>query len=298
LRSLLLSIFALVAACSDTQSPKSSVAAGADAGAGASMAGSGGADTGAAGSQNGSAGAASAGISGQSGSSGSSGSSAATGGAAGSGGNSLAPTVPADAKLMVLGSSNELETCWRAFLWQKLQAAGLNQLDFVGDVTSGPDCGVAGYDQDLRAQSGIIVSDVPAEQFAAWFGAYPARIILMHFGGADLLSNLPIDGIIAAYTRALDEARTVTADVILLAAQHTPQDSAGCDCATTVPELNAAMATWAAQVSTAESPVIPIDLFTGFDLDTDFSDRVHLNEAGSAKVAQRFFDALTPLFEL
>ncbi len=272
--------------------------AGADAGAAAGVAGSGGAQTGGAGSQTGGAGAGSAGISGEGGSSGSSGSSAATGGAAGNGGNSVTAAVPADAKLMVLGSSNELETCWRAFLWQKLQTAGLDQLDFVGDVTSGPDCGVAGYDQDLRAQGGIIVSDLPAEQFAAWFGAYPARIILMHFGGADLLSNLPIDGIIAAYTRALDEARNVTPDVILLAGQHTPQDSAGCDCATTVPELNAAMATWAAEVSTAESPVIPIDLFTGLDLDTDFSDRVHLNESGSEKVAQRFFDALAPLFQL
>jgi hypothetical protein len=63
-----------------------------------------------------------------------------------------------------------------------------------------------------------------------------------------------------------------------------------------VAQLNAAIATWAEERSTENSPVIAVDLFTGLDLDADFSDRVHLNELGSAKVAERFFAALEPLF--
>jgi hypothetical protein len=124
---------------------------------------------------------------------------------------------------MVLGSSNELNTCWRAFLWEKLQDAGLDGVDFVGDVSSGPDCGVDGYDLDLRAQSGFVVSEASAEQFAAWFNPYSPRLVLAHCGGADLIREMPISGPIEGYDRALAAAREANPGVIWLAGQHTPR---------------------------------------------------------------------------
>ena len=39
-----------------------------------------------------------------------------------------------------------------------------------------------------------------------------------------------------------------------------------------------------------------VDLYTGLVTATDFSDGVHLNEAGSQKVSDRFFAVLEPLF--
>jgi hypothetical protein len=198
---------------------------------------------------------------------------------------------------MVLGSSNELQTCWRALLWQKLHAANLEDFDFVGDVTDGPDCGVPGYDKDVRAQGGVIVTNLTAEQFAAWFTAHPADAMLVHFGGADLLQNMPLDGVIAGYTRALEQARIVKASVRFLIAQHTPQDSESCDdCVNTVKQLNAQITTWATANSKPESPIVVVDLFTGVDPVTDTSDGIHLNVAGSTKVADRFFAALSPYF--
>ncbi len=65
---------------------------------------------------------------------------------------------------------------------------------------------------------------------------------------------------------------------------------------TVVPELNAATVAWAKQINTPESPVTTVDLFTGIDPATDTSDRVHLNNMGSQKVAQKWLDALTPIF--
>lgn len=220
---------------------------------------------------------------------------AGTGGNAGAGG-SVGLTGNVD--IMVLGSSNELNTCWRAFLWRDLQAADIKNFDFVGGVTQGEDCGVAGYDKDLQAQSGIIISNLPASKFQEWFTAHPPDIILMHFGGADLLNNMAVDGVIKAYSLTLSEARKVNPKVRLLAAQHTPQDSASCtDCEHTVLQLNADMITWAAANTTADSPVTVIDLYTGFVPATDLSDGVHLNAAGSQKVADRFFAVLKPLFK-
>ncbi len=200
--------------------------------------------------------------------------------------------------IMVLGSSNELITCWRAFLWQKLQAAEIKNFDLIGGVTQGDDCGVPGYDKDLQAQSGIIVSNLPASKFQQWFTAHPPDIILMHFGGADLLANMPVDGVLKAYSLMLSEARKVKPKVRLMAAQHTPQDSNGCAaCDASVLDLNAKIVTWAAANSAPDSPVTPVDLYTDIVPATDLSDGVHLNPAGSQKVAARWFAALQPLFK-
>jgi hypothetical protein len=230
------------------------------------------------------------------GSGGTSGGAGGGGGAGGSGGGS-ANLFTGTPKLMVLGSSNELQTCWRALFWKTLQDANIKTFDLVGAVNQGPDCGVAGYDKDLQAQSGIIITNVTANQFGGWFSANPPDAVLAHFGGADLLANMALDGVMEAYDRALTEARKVSPKVRFLLAQHTPMTSAGCnDCENTVPELNQRIATWAAQRSTADSPVIAVDLATGVNPATDTDDGIHLNVAGSTKVAARFYDAIKPFF--
>jgi hypothetical protein len=228
-------------------------------------------------------------------------------GAAGAGGTGGSPATNPDAsvdatshadvvpltgtvKMMVVGSSNELITCWRAFLWRELQMNGITNFAFVGQQNSGPDCGVPGYDMHLQAQSGVIITNKPASEYAGWFTANPPQIILMHFGGADLLADMPVDGVMKAYSTALAQARLVNPNVILLIAQHTPE---GKDAVLT---LNADIATWAVQNNTAGSPVIAVDLYTGI-LASDLSDGVHLNLVGSQKVADRWYAALQPFFK-
>jgi lysophospholipase L1-like esterase len=201
-------------------------------------------------------------------------------------------------KMMVLGSSNEVITCWRAFLWQKLRAAGVTNFDFVGSQTGGPDCGVPGYDKDSESRSGTIVTGITAAQWTERFKAHPPDMVLMHIGGADLLQNIAPAKVIQAYTLAVAQARAVNPQVRFLVAQHTPQEPASCpNCRATVMELNATIVEWSMQTTTAASPVSPVDLFTGLDVATDTSDRVHLNMSGSQKVSDRWFAALLPLLQ-
>jgi hypothetical protein len=202
------------------------------------------------------------------------------------------------AKIMILGSSNEAITCWRAFLWQKLRNGGITNFDFVGSQTVGPDCGVPGYDQDCEARSGTIITSISADTYHGWFAAHPPDIVLMHIGGADLLNNIPVDNVIKTYSVIVEQARIVSPKVIFLVAQHTPQEPTGCaDCRANVIALNTAIVGWAMQVTTLASPVSPVDLFTGLDVVTDFSDRVHLNVSGSEKVSDRWLAALVPIFK-
>jgi hypothetical protein len=180
-------------------------------------------------------------------------------------------------------------------LWKKLRDAGVTNFDFVGRNDAGPDCGVPGYDKDCEAHGGTVVSNISADAWLATFDANPPDIILQHNGGADLLNGLPYTNVIKAYSLSVAQARMASPHVIYFAAQHTPQGGPG-DLAK-VMDLNAAMVPWAAGITTAGSPVVIVDLFTGIDQKTDMSDGTHLNVSGSEKVSDRFLAVLLPLLK-
>ena len=205
------------------------------------------------------------------------------------------PPLNGTVKIMVVGSSNEEGTCWRAFLWKKLHDAGINNFHFVGRNVAGPDCGVPGYDKACEAHGGTVVENISADGWLQTFMANPPDIVLQHNGGADLLQGHAYPGVIKAYTLAVTQARIVNPHVIYLAAQHTPQGSA--KNVMDVIALNAAMVPWAAGITTTDSPVILVDLFTGIDQKTDMSDGTHLNVSGSEKVSDRWLALLTPMFK-
>jgi hypothetical protein len=199
-------------------------------------------------------------------------------------------------KIMVLGSSNEEGTCWRAFLQKKLKDNGITDFDFVGRNNAGPACtGVTTYDKDCEAHGGTVVENISAAAWAETFKANPPDIILQHNGGADLLNGKPYMNVINAYTLSVVEARKVNPRVVYLAAQHTPQGSA--NDVKNVITLNSAMVPWGAGITTADSPVVIVDLFTGIDQKTDMSDGTHLNEMGSQKVADRWLALLVPMLK-
>jgi|HubBroStandDraft_1064217.scaffolds.fasta_scaffold00734_6 hypothetical protein len=204
------------------------------------------------------------------------------------------PPITGPVKILVLGSSNELGSCWRAFLQLKLRNAGITNFQFVGSVMSAPGCpGVSMYQAALTAHDGWVIENLSAADWLAIFKANPPDIVLEHNGGADLLDGHPYANIIKAYTLGVQAARMVNPLVIYLAAQHTPQAPDNAD----VMALDAAMVPWAAGITTATSPVELVDLFTGINTQTDTSDGVHLNNAGSEIVAERWFNALLPILQ-
>jgi hypothetical protein len=245
----------------------------------------------------GAGGGASGGASGSGGTSGSGGAGSGDGGPADTTSTETAPPTGVQ-KIMVMGSSNEVRTCWRAFLWQKLRMAGVTNFDFVGSMKDGPDCGVAGYDKDDESRSGTIVTDITAAQYKMRFSANVPDIVLVHFGGADILQGIAPEKVIPGYTLMVEQARMLNPRIRFLVAEHTPMTPANCPkCPMTVPELNAATVAWTKQISTPTSPVTSVDLFNGIDAATDTSDRVHLNDAGSQKVADKWVAALLPIFK-
>ncbi|MFI6512584.1 cellulose binding domain-containing protein [Streptosporangium sp. NPDC050855] len=206
------------------------------------------------------------------------------------------PAGAATVRIMALGDSiTGSPGCWRATLWNRLVNAGHTGLDFVGTLPS-QGCGVA-HDGENEGHGGALVTNVADQnQLPGWLSATRPDIVLMHFGTNDVWSNRPTATILAAYGKLVDQMRAQNPGMKVLVAQIIPMNPSTCgECAQRVTALNAAIPGWAASKSTAASPVVVVDQWTGFSTASDTYDGVHPNASGDQKMADRWFPALTAL---
>ncbi|MFI0721595.1 GDSL-type esterase/lipase family protein [Streptomyces sp. NPDC021224] len=226
---------------------------------------------------------------------------AAVGGARSASASAPTTAAPAAAaanpvKVMPLGDSiTGSPGCWRALLWNQLQAAGYTNIDFVGTLPP-QGCGVA-YDGDNEGHGGILATNIANQnQLPAWLAATSPDIVLMHLGTNDVWSNIPPAQILAAFTTMVGQMRASNPDMQVLVAQILPMNPSNCaECAQRVVAFDAAIPAWAQSISTARSPVTVVDQWTGFDDATDTADGVHPNDAGIAKMAARWYPPLASL---
>jgi lysophospholipase L1-like esterase len=244
---------------------------------------------------------------------GGSGGAATGGGASGSGGSS------GTHKIMAIGDSITRATCWRARLWQSLNQSHPGAFDLVGTLASDNGCTPSGYDQDNQGYSSSLLTEIVAgvttartcdpvcptlSDLAAAFTAKQPDIALIHFGTNDVWNGKPAADIINGYSQLVDKLRAANPNVKVLIAKIIPMNvtnttCSGCSCAgcvTDIPALNTQIDSWAPTKSTAASPIIVVDQYTGFDAVADTRDGVHPNDSGSQKMADKWAAALGPLF--
>jgi lysophospholipase L1-like esterase len=201
-------------------------------------------------------------------------------------------------RVMPLGDSiTGSPGCWRALLWQKLQSAGLTNVDFVGTLPP-QGCGVT-YDGDNEGHGGALATQVAAQnQLPGWLSATHPDVVLMHFGTNDVWNNLAPATILAAFSTLVDQMRASNPAMKILVAQIIPMNPTNCaDCAQRVVAFNAAIPAWAAGKTTSASPITVVDQWTGFTDATDTADGVHPNDSGNTKMANRWYPALAPLVQ-
>ncbi|PZG03041.1 cellulose-binding protein, partial [Micromonospora craterilacus] len=200
----------------------------------------------------------------------------------------------APVRVMPLGDSiTGSPGCWRALLWNRLQSAGYTNIDFVG--TLGPQgCGQP-YDGDNEGHGGALVTNVANQnQLPGWLSATRPDVVLMHFGTNDVWSNIAPATILAAYGRLVDQMRASNPAMRVLVAKIIPMAPSSCpDCGQRVVALNSAIDGWAAGKTTAQSPIVVVDQWTGFSTAADTYDGVHPNAAGDRKISDRWYPALT-----
>jgi len=333
-RILFVSACALLLACGSTNQNGNSDGASSGDG-GSSGQGSGGAGGSASGGASGSAGAggtvgsgdggAGGGVGGSGGGAGGAAGAGGRGGAGGGGGAAGSGTGGGGAggfkgtiRIMPLGDSTTGSVCWRALLWQRLNQAGFTgRFDFIGSRNSDAGCTPTNYDKDNEGHPGVLVTDfikdaddqvTGTQTLDSLFGPRPADIVLLHFATNDVWNSRAPSAILDAYTAVLKSLRAANPSVIVLAAKLIPMNPVNTSkCSTCAcPDCGARMVTlddmipgWAAGATTAASPVVVVDQWTGFNANAgaDTADGVHPNASGSQKISDKWFAALMPYFQ-
>nr|WSW68682.1 GDSL-type esterase/lipase family protein [Streptomyces sp. NBC_00995] len=199
-------------------------------------------------------------------------------------------------RIMPLGDSiTGSPGCWRSLLWDQLQKAGYTDIDFVGTLNA-QSCALT-HDADNEGHGGFLATATADQNLLpGWLAATTPDIVVMHFGTNDVWSSIAPETILAAYTKLVGQMRASNPAMKVLVAQLIPVNPSSCaECAARTVAFNQRIPAWARGITTEQSPVTVVDQWTGFDTATDTYDGVHPNAAGDARMAARWYPALSAL---
>jgi lysophospholipase L1-like esterase len=180
---------------------------------------------------------------------------------------------------------------FRYYLWQKLVADG-HGVDFVGSRINHNGAQPPNYDfdQNHEAWSGIR-ADQMLPNIPGWLSAANPEIVLLHLGTNDIWQGYSPGATAARIGQIIDAIRSVKPSIKIVLAQIIPLASYEAK----IVELNQALASLAASKHTSQSPIKLVDQYSGFSLSSHSYDNVHTNNAGSQRMADRWYDAVAEL---
>ncbi len=213
-------------------------------------------------------------------------------------------------RITPIGDSITEDTCGPQLLSQELINNGHTNFIFVGTETNNQSCSGAPNVQS-EGHGGYLVTDLLPPPHVATLQDHSAElpmwatndkpdVMLMQFGTNDAWNGVATATILSAYSLVLADFRAVNPNVIMFVAQITPLNPAGCTtCEQEAETLNAAIPGWATSQATAASPIYVVNVWSAFTASTYLpnsmytTDGVHPNPAGSALVAQKWYDAFS-----
>jgi acyl-CoA thioesterase-1 len=226
-------------------------------------------------------------------------------------GHYLAKTAAKIWKIMPLGDSitsgfGPADTGKDSYRWElsnKLKAAGI-EFDFVGSMNK-PYCNQDGphmdYDLDHEGHYGWNTNNIlngdrrsPACKGTGtirdWLEGYTPDISLIHLGTNDMINGGSESAVCADINTIISIIRDKNPFVIILLAKIIPfKDKPNPEKAAA---LNVKIDSLAAAITLANSPVVVVDQYTGFDPAVDLADYAHPNTTGEEKMAAKWFDAI------
>lgn len=200
---------------------------------------------------------------------------------------------PNAVRIMPLGDSitqgNYRYNSYRRPLWKRLKEAG-HQVNFVGSMTrnhlAGPPDG--DFDRNHEGHWGWTINEI-LECLEGWSREATPDAALIHLGTNDLFQGDDPATIARELTQVIETLRAANPRVAIFLAALIP--ARGMEPAYV--EVNAKIRELAS-IGTHESPVVVVDMFSGFDPDAHTYDGVHPNAAGESLIAERWFAALDP----
>lgn len=174
-------------------------------------------------------------------------------------------------------------TSYREILIPELRGKGL-KCEFIGPRKDGASAH-AGYSGKNAA---FLLS-----QTKSIYSRYPADVVMIHAGHNRFSKDKPVPGILRDTEAIIDTIRTINPDVKILLAQVIPAGKL--PKYSYITPLNEGLASLAARLAGSGVDLALVNQADGFDWRTDtIADKVHPNEAGAKKMAEKWMAALLP----
>ncbi|MBA4368596.1 MAG: hypothetical protein C0403_13275 [Desulfobacterium sp.] len=222
-------------------------------------------------------------------------------------------------RILCLGDSithSAGEYCgYRYALWKKLVDLKV-EIDFIGSMNrrykeeSGQDCPLykgkqfdpdhEGHwawrsDQILGMAAEEIAPDTGVGQLSEWLKHYTPDIVLLHLGHNDAGANETPEQMAKELKDIILLLQKDNPNVAVLLARVIPNAKPRWNRLLSI--LNAEIDGIAKDMRTSSSDVVVIDFSTGFDPFMDTFDGTHPNEAGSEKMAEKWFDGICKVLD-
>lgn len=207
-------------------------------------------------------------------------------------------------KILPLGDSitcaSPYKLSYRYPLWQHLIDAGKN-VEFIGSqkqtgngnrqwdtyknktFSEGNECH-SGWRTD-QILEGLPNGEVGIKQ---WLKAYSPDIALIHLGTNDIHQKQTPASTVDELEQVIQTLRTKNPRIKVLLAKIIPLRTGP-----EIPRLNQLIARLTKKITTPQSPVVIVDMYSGFSINMHMQkDKIHPNAEGEKKMAKRWFDAL------
>ncbi|NEM96971.1 SGNH/GDSL hydrolase family protein [Pontibacter burrus] len=135
----------------------------------------------------------------------------------------------------------------------------------------------------------------PEGKLSDWMKQYTPDIALIHLGTNDIFQNQPIAETIGELEQVIRGIRAKNGSVSILLAQLIPANKNDNYTDNAIRDYNTKIVALAEKLNTAASPVIVVDQYSGFDINTMLADEAHPNERGEEQMAQQWYNALLPI---
>ena len=209
-------------------------------------------------------------------------------------------------KILPLGASRvegarpEFES-FRYELWKDLKENDWT-FDFIGtesDEATYPAFIGMSFDIDHEGRSGWTSSKI-LDGLDDWLNQLgsPDVVLFSSPGGNDILEGLDYSQTLSNINAIIDALQKDNLNVTIIIEQLAPGRSDFMTTAFTAAfnKMNQDVLSIAANKTTANSKVIAVDMFTGFN-DSHLADDVHYNEAGADFIATRYYNVLADVLE-
>jgi lysophospholipase L1-like esterase len=177
---------------------------------------------------------------------------------------------------------------YRRALYQALVGAG-HSVNFVGSQTDGY---LTDFDRNHEGHDGWRADQI-RDNISGWLTSNPADIVLLHIGTNDISQDQSVSSTVSEVNEILDRIDAKSTATVVFLARIINRNDTVVSRITATTQYNESLQALANTRVAAGDLIFVVDQESALNYPADIADRVHPNDVGYGKMAQRWFEALS-----